>query len=163
LIKVLFVCLGNICRSPTAEGVFRHLVEQAGMDARIEVDSAGTGGYHVGDPPDGRAQAAARHRGIDIARQRARKVRRADFHDFDYILAMDRDNHENLAAICPPDEVHRLRLFLDFAPQAGRRDVPDPYYGGAGGFDKVLDLVEDASRGLLDHIRETHFQTTHGR
>ena len=153
MVKVVFVCLGNICRSPTAEGVFRALVERAGLDGRITVDSAGTGGYHVGQPPDPRARAAARRRGIEIGRARARQATAADFRAFDYVLAMDRDNHAHLARLCPPGEERRLGLFLDYAPEFGRDDVPDPYYGGGGGFEEVLDLIEAASRGLLDHIR----------
>jgi len=156
LIKVLFVCLGNICRSPTAEGVFRTLIEREGLGDMIGVDSAGTGAYHVGEPPDRRSQAAARKRGVDLSGQRARQAIAEDFTRFDYILAMDRDNHGNLRALSPDGEEHRLHLFLDFAPGAETRDVPDPYYGGAGGFDHVLDLIEEASRGLLAHIRKHH-------
>ncbi len=154
--KVLFVCMGNICRSPTAEGVFRHLVEGEGLGGQIMVDSAGTHAYHVGEPPDRRAQAAARRRGVDLSRQRARKAKSGDFKQFDYVLAMDRDNHAELAAICPPGEEHRLKLFLDFAPELDTGDVPDPYYGGGRGFEVVLDMVEKASQGLLDHIRQNH-------
>ncbi|MEO5335778.1 MAG: low molecular weight phosphotyrosine protein phosphatase [Magnetospirillum sp. WYHS-4] len=156
MVRVLFVCLGNICRSPTAEGVFRALVEKEGLAGHIHVDSAGTGAYHVGEPPDARSQAAAARRGVDLSPLRARQAVREDFHRFDYVLAMDRDNLRNLQALCPKGEEHRLRLFLDFAPQAGRREVPDPYYGGPQGFDTVLDLAEAASRGLLAHIRENH-------
>jgi protein-tyrosine phosphatase len=153
--SVLFVCLGNICRSPTAEGVFRHLCEGERLAGRIAIDSAGTGSWHVGDPPDRRAQAAARRRGIDMSAQRARQVQRADFQRFDYVLAMDRSNLEDLRDLCPDDFAGHLGLFLDFAPEASERDVPDPYYGGADGFDEVLDLIETASRGLLDEIRRT--------
>ena len=152
----MFVCLGNICRSPTAEGVFRALVEREGLSEAIGVDSAGLGDWHVGDAPDPRAQAAARRRGINLSGQRARTIRPGDFTAFDYVLAMDTRNHADLAHMCPPGEEHRLGLFLDFAPDAGRRDVPDPYYGDAHGFDLVLDLTEKAAQGLLAHIRENH-------
>ena len=154
--KVLFVCMGNICRSPTAEGVFRHLVEGQGLRGRIMVDSAGTHAYHVGQPPDTRAQAAASRRGIDLSRQRARKANSGDFKRFDYVLAMDRDNYTDLTSICPPGEEHRLKLFLDFAPGIETRDVPDPYYGGNRGFEAVLNMVEKASEGLLEHIRRNN-------
>ena len=152
----MFVCLGNICRSPTAEGVFRALVEREGLSEVIGVDSAGLGDWHVGDAPDPRAQAAARRRGINLSRHRARPTRPGDFTAFDYVLAMDTRNHADLSQMCPPGEEHRLGLFLDFAPDAGRRDVPDPYYGDAHGFDLVLDLTEKAAQGLLAHIRENH-------
>ncbi|MBT7771124.1 MAG: low molecular weight phosphotyrosine protein phosphatase [Rhodospirillales bacterium] len=157
MVNVLFVCLGNICRSPTAEGVFRTLVEREGLADKINVDSAGTGSWHVGEAPDRRATAAARKRGVDLSEQRARKVQISDFQNFDYVLAMDADNYASLSGSCPPGKEDRLRLFLDFAPNAGRNDVPDPYYGGGGGFDLVLDLVEEASQGLLADIREHHF------
>ena len=156
MVKVLFVCLGNICRSPTAEGVFRLLIEREGLGDRIIVDSAGTGDWHVGSPPDRRAQAAARHRGIDLSGLRARQAKSGDFQRFDYVLAMDADNHSELAGFCPPGEEHRLHMFLDFAPELGRSNVPDPYYGGDGGFDAVLDMIEAASFGLLTDIRDKH-------
>ncbi|MEE8392717.1 MAG: low molecular weight protein-tyrosine-phosphatase [Rhodospirillales bacterium] len=156
--RVLFVCLGNICRSPTAEGVFRSLVESEGLSGRIEADSAGTGAYHVGSPPDGRSQAAALRRGVDLSRQRARKANAGDFKKFDYVLAMDRDNLSDLARICPKGEEGRLKLFLGFAPGLGRSDVPDPYYGGPHGFEAVLDLIATASKGLLDDIRANHLK-----
>ncbi len=152
----MFVCLGNICRSPTAEGVFRALVEREGLSEAIGVESAGLGAWHVGDAPDPRAQAAARRRGVNLSGQRARRITSGDFTRFDYVLAMDENNHADLLRMCPPGEEHRLGLLLDFAPDAGRRDVPDPYYGGAGGFDLVLDLIEEAAQGLLAHIRENH-------
>ena len=151
--KVLFVCLGNICRSPLAEGVFRALVARAGLIEKIQIDSAGTHAYHVGKPPDPRAQAAARQRGIDIGTLRGRQVARRDIEAFDYILAMDRENHVNLLAICPRGLEHKLRLFLEFAPDRPETEVPDPYYGGASGFERVLDMVEEASQGLLADIR----------
>ncbi len=156
MVRVLFVCLGNICRSPTAEGVFRALVEREGVARCIEVDSAGTHDYHIGAPPDGRAQEAACRRGIDISDLRGRKVTAADFTRFDYVLAMDRSNHEHLRRLCPKGEERRLRLFLEFAPDLGLPDVPDPYYGGRQGFEAVLDLIEIAARGLLRHILDNH-------
>ena len=157
MIKVVFVCLGNICRSPTAEGVFRALVEEEGLGARIAVDSAGTGAWHTGEAPDPRAQEAARRRGVDLSALRARKATKQDFSTFDYVLAMDLDNLAALKNLCPPGEEHRLALLLDYAPRAGRRDVPDPYYIGGQGFENVLDLIETASRGLLAHIPKDPF------
>ena len=150
--SVLFVCLGNICRSPTAEGVFRFLVAEEAPGLRVEVDSAGTHAYHTGEPPDRRAQAAAKRRGIDLSAQRARSVAVEDFERFDMVLAMDEDNYHFLLTSCPSDYKHRVRLFLEFAPGSGLRNVPDPYYGGANGFERVLDLVEEASRGLIAEL-----------
>lgn len=154
MINVLFVCLGNICRSPTAEGVFRSLVEQEGLSDRINIDSAGTHAYHIGEPPDSRAQAEAKRRGIDISGLRGRQAHPGDFEQFDYVLAMDSENHRNLMAICPMDFEDRLHMCLDFAQNAKRKDVPDPYY--EGGFDRVYDMIEDAARGLLADIRAKH-------
>ncbi len=156
MVKVLFVCLGNICRSPTAEGVFRKLVEEHGLADRVTVGSAGTGGWHVGEPPDGRAVEAAGRRGVDLSGIRARQAKRGDFKRFDYVVAMDVENLRSLSLICPEGERHRLHLFLDFAPELGQRDVPDPFYGGGAGFEAVLDRVEEASRGLLADIRRKH-------
>ncbi|HED52249.1 MAG TPA: low molecular weight phosphotyrosine protein phosphatase [Gammaproteobacteria bacterium] len=153
-ICVLFVCMGNICRSPTAQGVFERLVKEAGLEASITIDSAGTHAYHVGEPPDRRATQAAAVRGIDLTPQRARRVREDDFESFDYVLAMDRDNLEDLRAICPAHVQERIRLLLDFAETDQSGDVPDPYYGGAQGFERVLDLVEEGARGLLENIRQ---------
>lgn len=150
--KILFVCLGNICRSPMAEGTFRHLVKEQGLEDRVEIDSAGTGAWHVGEPPDRRATAAARHRGIDLSGQKARKVRPDDFEHYDYILAMDQENHMNLLRMAPDEHRHKVELFLSYAPDQPEREVPDPYYGGDQGFEHALDLVEAASRGLLDEI-----------
>jgi protein-tyrosine phosphatase len=156
VIKVLFVCMGNICRSPTAEGVFTHQVEKAGLKHEISVDSAGTHSYHIGEPPDSRSQQAARKRNIDMSNLRARRVEIADFTKFDYIVAMDRYNYQCLKEICPKSQEHKLRMFLDFAPNSNTKEVPDPYYGGSNGFELVLDLVEQAGLGLLDHIRQKH-------
>ena len=150
-ISVLFVCMGNICRSPTAEGVFRHHVEEAGLGDRIIVDSAGTHAYHVGDPPDRRANAAAERRGIQLGNLRARRVSDEDFERYDYVLAMDLDNLERLKDQSPSEHHNKVRLFLEFS-SLKEREVPDPYYGGAAGFERVLDLVEDASRGLLETL-----------
>lgn len=153
MVKVLFVCLGNICRSPTAEAVFRRKLEDAKLSDAVHVESAGTHAYHVGAPPDRRAQAAAAQRGIDMSALRGRQATRHDFGEFDYILAMDQENLENLEAICPSDSEATLRLFLEYADAFAETEVPDPYYGGSGGFDHVLDLIEDASTGLLEDIK----------
>lgn len=156
-IKVLMVCMGNICRSPTAHGVFEALVRDEGLDHLIEVDSAGTHAYHIGEPPDPRSQQTARNRGLDISSQRARKAIQDDFHQFDYVLAMDQDNFLNLKSICPPGKEDRLHLFMDFSDQFSTREVPDPYYGGANGFESVFDMVDSAAKGLLNHIKGQHF------
>ena len=152
--KILFVCLGNICRSPTAEGVFRTLAARQGTHPITLIDSAGTADYHVGDPPDARTRAAAQQRGYDLSDLRARAVQPEDFHEFDFILAMDRANLETLQAMAPGQSRARLALLLDFAPQAGTVEVPDPYYGQAADFERVLDLVEQGATGLLAHLRE---------
>ena len=151
-VSVLFVCMGNICRSPTAEGVFRHMAEQAGVADRVEIDSAGTHAYHINEPPDRRAQAAAERRGISMSDIRARRVQADDFQRFDYIIAMDRDNLALLTEWSDAEHQDKIRLFLDYA-STQEDEVPDPYYGGASGFERVLDLVEDASRGLLATLR----------
>ncbi|MFP5441614.1 MAG: low molecular weight protein-tyrosine-phosphatase [Gammaproteobacteria bacterium] len=153
-VGVLFVCLGNICRSPTAEGVFRARVAAAGLADRIRIDSAGTAGWHAGKPPDARSIRYAAQRGIDISALRARQVAPADFLQFDVVLAMDNDNREALLRMAPPAQRHKVALFLDHAPAAGVREVPDPYYGGAEDFARVLDLVEQAADGLLGRLRE---------
>lgn len=152
--SVVFVCTGNICRSPTAEGIFRKLVNDAGLSGRIVVDSAGTHGYHIGEPPDPRTQEAAAQRGYDLSRLRARKFQREDFQRFDLVLAMDRDNHGILARLAQPSAGHRLRMMMEYASQFQETEVPDPYYGGPEGFDRVLDMLEDAARGLLEEIRK---------
>jgi low molecular weight protein-tyrosine phosphatase len=152
MIKVLFVCMGNICRSPTAEGVFRHMVEQLNVEDEISIDSAGTHAYHVGSPPDARAQDAALKRNIDLSNQRARRVSVDDFSEFDYVIAMDVSNKDDLLSICPSGYEDRVHLFLDFA-ECETSEVPDPYYGQGRGFEIVLNLVEEAADGLLKHIR----------
>jgi protein-tyrosine phosphatase len=157
MIRVLFICMGNICRSPTAEGAFTRLIRAEGLEERIWVDSAGTHAYHMGDAPDPRAIRAADRRGIALEHLRARKVAAADFDTFDYLLAMDEDNVAHLTDICPEERfLPRVRLFMDFAEDAPESNVPDPYYGGLQGFERVLDLVDDAARGLLAHIRAQH-------
>ena len=147
--RILMVCLGNICRSPTAEGVFRHLLTQEAPELQVEVDSAGTAGYHIGKPPDSRSRRAAMSRGVDLSELRARQVVPHDFACFDLILAMDRDNLGALEAMRPEGSRARVRLFLEYAPELGRLEVPDPYYGDASGFEEVLDLSTAASRGLI--------------
>jgi len=152
VVGVLFVCTGNICRSPTADGVARKLVAERGHDGRIEIDSAGTHGYHEGEPPDARSIAAAARRGIDLSGQRARRVREADFETFDLILAMDRGHDRLLKRQAPKSALPRIRLFLDYAPNLATRDVPDPYYGAGDGFEQVFDMIEAAAGGLIDAI-----------
>lgn len=152
-VAVLFVCLGNICRSAAAEGVLRALAAAESLADRIEVASAATHDYQIGRPPDPRAQAIARARGIDISAQRARQADADDFRRFDYVLAMDRANLADLRRICPPDAQNRLHRFLDFAPALGVRDVPDPYYGDERDFVVMMDLIEAGARGLLAHLR----------
>ena len=153
MIKVLFVCLGNICRSPSAEGVFRKLVEEHGLLDQIEIDSAGTHAYHVGSPPDERAQQAASRRGINMSDMRGRRIDEGDFYIFDYVLAMDESNEYHLREMAPAEEIHKIELFLNYAPERSESEVPDPYYGGHTGFEKVLDMIEDASEGLLADIK----------
>ena len=155
MVNVLFVCTGNICRSPTAHGVFRSLVERSGLSDRIAVESAGTHAYHVGEPPDRRSVEAALRRGFDLRDLRARQVVKDDFTAFDHILAMDRGHYSLLLGQCPAAQRDRLALFLSFAPQTNILDVPDPYYGAGDGFERVLDMIEAGSAGLLAHIRGT--------
>lgn len=150
--KILFVCLGNICRSPTAEAVFRHLVARQAPGLDVTIASAGIGNWHIGEPPDERAQAAALRRGFDMSAQRARQLVREDFTHFDLILAMDRENLAELRRRAPQDTHERVRLFLEFADEPDVDEVPDPYYGGAAGFERVLDLTEAAARGLLEYL-----------
>lgn len=147
--RVLFVCLGNICRSPAAEGVLRAKATERGLT--LSIDSAGTGAWHAGDPPDARMIKAAAKRGIDISKQRARQVAFSDFYEFDYLLAMDLSNHSNLLDLAPPNRECDIRLFLDFAG-GDVRETPDPYYGGEDGFERVLDLLELGAEGFLDHL-----------
>ena len=152
--SVLFVCMGNICRSPTAEGVFRHHVNEAGLAEEIRVDSAGTHAYHVGEPPDRRSEAAASRRGVSLDGIRARKVADEDFEQFDYIIAMDELNYVTLIDRSPEEHHEKIRLFLSYTG-GPETEVPDPYYGGAAGFERVLDLVEDASRAMLGTLSKS--------
>ena len=152
-VRVLFVCTGNICRSPMAEGVFRRQVDAAGLSDRIKVASAGTHDYHIGEPPDGRAQKTAAIRGYDISKFRGRQVIRRDLVECDYVLAMDATNLRYLERMCPAEHTHKLKLLLEFSPDATAREVADPYYGSDSDFERVLDLMESASAGLLEHIR----------
>jgi len=155
-LSVLFVCMGNICRSPTAHGVFQDLVDKAGLSDIISVDSAGTHAYHVAEEPDPRAQESALKRGVDLGNLRARKAIEDDFLEFDYILAMDKSNFGHLLALAPEGHENKLKLFLEYAPDLGVTEVPDPYYGGRNGFERVLDLIEEASQGLLSDIKNNH-------
>ncbi len=154
-LKVLFVCMGNICRSPTAHGVFQTLVDEHGLGASIAVDSAGTLGYHVGAPPDPRSQATARGRGVDLSDLRARRFESSDFIEFDYLLAMDDDNLANMLSVKPDAARAGAELMLQYSDNYAEREIPDPYYGD-GGFELVFDMIDDASRGLLRHIRDRH-------
>lgn len=149
--RVLFVCLGNICRSPTGEGVLRRLVAERGLEEQVEIDSAGVGSWHVGEPADARMREAASKRGYDLS-SRARQVSEGDFNHYDLIVAMDRSNHGDLSALRPGDAGAELRLFSDFLPAGSPEDVPDPYYGGPQGFDRVLDLIEEGAEAILDHL-----------
>jgi protein-tyrosine phosphatase len=151
---VLFVCTGNICRSPTAEAVFRKLAADAGMAETVTADSAGTHAYHVGEPPDARSQRAAAKRGYDLSGLRARRFERADFHRFDLILAMDQDHYSILSHMAQPSAGERLKLMMSYARRFAEKEVPDPYYGGPQGFERVLDMLEDAASGLLESLRK---------
>jgi low molecular weight protein-tyrosine phosphatase len=144
--------MGNICRSPTAEGVFKKLLVEKQLHEKVDIDSAGTHAYHVNEAPDLRAQRAAKDRGVDLSKIRARKVVFGDFEDFDHILAMDSDNYMILMEACPDQYKNKIKYFLDFAPHLGEREVPDPYYGGKYGFERVLDMVEEASIGFLNSL-----------
>ena len=154
-VRVLFVCMGNICRSPTAHGVFQALVESENLGDAIDVDSAGTHSYHVGSPPDPRSQATALARGVDLSGLRARRFLSGDFLEFDYLLAMDNGNLADMNALRPADTARRAELMLRYSKRYDEREIPDPYYGNDG-FELVYDMVEDASRGLLRHIRKKH-------
>lgn len=151
-IGILFICMGNICRSPTAEGVFRQRLRDAGLEHAVRLDSAGTHGYHIGRAPDARASQAAARRGYDLSDLVGRQVCAQDFVEFDLILAMDQDNLANLRQVCPAGMEHKLRLFLSFSRLFPGLEVPDPYYGGQQGFDRVLNMVEDGAEGLLAEI-----------
>ena len=153
-INILFVCMGNICRSPTAEGVFTALVAEQRLQQHFHIDSAGTHAYHVGDAPDLRSQQAARDRGIELKHLRARIFIHNDFHAFDHILVMDDDNYQIVSQASPPEHKHKIKYLLDYAPQLNIREVPDPYYGGVHGFERVLDMVEAASAGLLNALKQ---------
>lgn len=150
-VKVLFVCLGNICRSPTAEGVFRHMVHTRGLDPRFEIDSAGTGAWHAGEAPDRRMTQAAKKYGYQLTGQ-ARAVHAGDYNHYDHILAMDEDNLSTLLARCPAPHRHKLQLFRDYDPKGRGESVPDPYYGGPAGFDEVVQIVQRSAAGLLDAL-----------
>lgn len=156
MIEVLFVCTGNICRSPTAEGVFRGMAARARIGERVGADSAGIIAYHAGEPPDERARAAAARRGYDLAGQTARQIAPCDFGAFDYVIALDRAHHSQLLALKPTDAPARLRLLLEYAPALSTLDVPDPYYGGAADFERTMYMIEAAAAGLLETIRAEH-------
>lgn len=151
-IKVLFVCMGNICRSPTAEGVFLALLNKNNLVDHFVIDSAGTHAYHINEGPDLRAQKAAKNRGVELSHLRARKVVFGDFEDFDYLLAMDGENYDILMEACPDEFKSKINFFMDYAPDLGVREVPDPYYGGKYGFERVLDMTEEASVGFLNSL-----------
>lgn len=153
-VRVLFVCTGNICRSPTAEGVFRHLVEAEKLQQRVLVDSAGTHGYHVGEGADRRSVLTAAGRGYDLSKLRARQLSSADFDNFDYLLAMDRGHRSILNRIATGEHRHKIAMFLDFSRKYTGQDVPDPYFGGGQGFERVLDLIEDGATGLLVDVKK---------
>lgn len=158
MVNVLFVCLGNICRSPIAQGAFEDLLRREGLQNEVFVDSAGTGAWHVGEPPDARALESAGKRGLDLGGQRARRVTPEDCQNFEYVIVMDRDNYEAVSSLCrqPGAEV---RLLLEYAPGSDQDEVPDPYFGGPDGFEHVLDLVEEAAWDLLDDLRERHLES----
>ena len=154
-VKVLFVCMGNICRSPTAQGVFQSLVDEQGLGESIQVDSAGTHSYHIGSPPDLRSQAMAQSRGVDLTNLRARRFVSGDFTDFDYLLGMDHSNLANMLALKPDETRATVKLMLDYSDRFEQRDIPDPYFG-EDGFDLVFDMIDDAARGLLRNLRSQH-------
>jgi len=154
MVRILFVCTGNICRSPTAEGVFRHLVAEAGRGAVIEADSVGLGGWHIGDPPDARAIEAAARRGFDLSGLRARQLGRADFEDFDLLLAMDRGHYRDMTGRAPRQHAAKVRMFMEAARGPRAPSVPDPYYGARAGFEEVLDMIEEGARAWLRELEE---------
>ena len=154
-VKVLFVCMGNICRSPTAHGVFQSLVDEQGLGESIQVDSAGTHSYHIGTPPDLRSQAMAKSRGVDLGDLRARRFVSADFTEFDYLLGMDHDNLANMLALMPDASSAQVKLMLEYSDRFEQQEIPDPYFG-EDGFDMVFDMIDDAARGLLRDIRSQH-------
>jgi len=157
MVKVLFVCMGNVCRSPMAEGVLRRMLQDRGLADKVYVDSAGTHSYHIGSAPDERSQATASRRGVDLSMIRVRRVVTEDLAVFDYVLAMDRENYDYLHALSThPERRDKVRLLLDFASDWPEQEVPDPYYGGLNGFERVMDLLEAAAEGLLLHIRERY-------
>jgi protein-tyrosine phosphatase len=159
MVRVLFICMGNICRSPLAQGVFEEVVRREGLEGEVEADSAGTHGYyHAGEPPDTRAQKSSARRGIDIGSQQARRLSPEDCRNFDYILFMDEENGRLVEPLCRDESSPsvEVRLFMDYAPGRPESEVPDPYYGGPEGFELVMDLVEEASEGLLEDIRRRH-------
>ncbi|MBN2647113.1 MAG: low molecular weight phosphotyrosine protein phosphatase [Thiotrichales bacterium] len=155
-VSVLFVCLGNICRSPTAHAVFRNLVQQEGLEGEIEIDSAGTGAYHVGHSPDKRSTQVAHSRGIQMSDLTARAVDFGDFYQFDYLLAMDESNYRHLYEMALPEQRDKIHLFLTFSNEFTQTEVPDPYYGGPQGFEQVFDMIDSASHGLLNHLKQHH-------
>jgi len=155
-VSVLFVCLGNICRSPTAHGIFRNLVLKAGLENCIEVDSAGTAAFHIGKAPDSRSTLVAKERGIEMSDLRARQVDLGDFYQYDYVLAMDEANYSNLKELALPEHFEKIQMFLEYTDDFSELEVPDPYYGGAQGFDHVFDLIQSASQGLLMDIKKKH-------
>ena len=159
-VRVLFVCLGNICRSPSAEGVFRDLVQKTNQHDQIDIDSAGTGAWHIGNPPDKRAQKVALERGIDIGDLKARQVRQRDFEAFDLIVAMDASNRDDLMSNCPAHFSHKISMLLDHTIDQTGQDVPDPYYGGEDGFHLMFDLIERGAQGLLDHLARKHLSSS---
>ena len=154
MVRILFVCTGNICRSPTAEGVFRHLAHAAGHRDTIETDSVGLGGWHVGDPPDRRAIEAAARRGFDLSDLRARQIRVADYAEFDLLLAMDRGHYREMVGRAPRESVDKVRMFMEAARGEAAPSVPDPYYGAHAGFDQVLDMIEEGARAWLRDLEE---------
>lgn len=156
MVKVLFVCMGNICRSPTAEGVFKHFVKINGLEDKVEVDSAGTHGYHVGEPPDSRTQRAALERGYNLSQMRARRVAPQDLEYFDLVLAMDRINLDNLLRMAPRGKQERIKLLMDYSENFEDDEVPDPFYGLGYDFDLVIDMVEDASQGLIKALKKNY-------